>query len=330
MATLKQYMARIATNDRDLTEIYLISRGLNNADASRLMEALSNAPDIANNITIINLSSNRLTQITIPAQLTALTELDLSDNQLTAINIPAQLTALELLRLDHNGLAIINIPAQLTALRFMNLVYNTLTAATKLALYALVTTRPAPQINIEEYILEQLTPKMLDNHLHTITSTYLSIISSQTFKDNVLDLYYLYSGLQHNGRQIPVDVMSHILGFMIENNPQKLLLENIAMLRSCFANHEIETGIFNSWLASLETKNIITMVNQKQCTKINKLLKMYDRKFLDMHKMPGKREMVASSVATLTWQHKPSYGLSDNTPIDPKQNPLQLAFKPKI
>lgn len=64
---------------------------------------------------------------------------------------------------------------------------------------------------------------------------------------------------------------------------------------------------------------------------INRILKIYDmndKKVLAMRAMPYKRRMVAGSVASLNWRHKPSYGLTDYTLIEPAQNPFQLALKP--
>jgi hypothetical protein len=123
---------------------------------------------------------------------------------------------------------------------------------------------------------------------------------------------------------------SHILGLIIEKKAPEFLLANIAMLRRCFANNEMEAETLSSWLNSPKIESIISIINQKQNTKINKLLEIYDRKFLDTSRMPHKKSLVTSSVAVLTWRHEPSYGLSDNTPIKPRQNPFQLALKPKI
>jgi hypothetical protein len=273
----------------------------------------------------LTLNSNQLTSIDIPATLIDLQWLGLSRNQLISINISVELIALQSLHLDSNRLTSINIPAQLIALNDLTLHHNQLTAATKLALSAFNITRPGLLIFIEENIPEQLTPEILDNHFKTIAATYLSIVDSQIFKDKVLNLYACLS------KKLPADIISsHISGFIIENNVQELLLANIEMLRRCFANNEMETETLSSWLASPKMKSIISMINQKHNTKINNLLKMYDRKFLDISTMPHKKSLVASSVVDRPWGHEPSCGLRDNTRIEPKKNPFQLALKPKI
>jgi hypothetical protein len=284
-----------------------------------------NIPDGLTALQILGLGHNQLTSINMPAKLIALKRLNLQQNQLTSINIPATLTALRTLFLGNNQLTSINIPATLIALETLGLENNQLTAATKIALIAFGIIRPALQILIEENIPEQLTPAILQEHFQTIASTCLSIISSKIFKDKVLDLYTMSKGL-------PLDILSsHISWFIIENNAQELLLANIAMLRRCFANNKMEAETLSSWLTSPEMESITSMINQKQNTKINKLLEMYDRKFLDISRMPHKKSLVASSVAAITWRHNPTL-LTDNTPIDPKQNPFQLVphLKPKI
>jgi Leucine-rich repeat (LRR) protein len=273
----------------------------------------------------LRLSSNRLTSINIPGTLIALQSLDLQENQLTSINIPATLLALQSLNLRNNQLTSINIPAELMALlQYLVFNNNQLTAATKIAITAFGITRPALLILIEGNIPEQLTPAILQEHFQTMASTYLSIMNSKTFKDSVLGLYQLYKDKE---RGIPAAIISSHIS---EALPQKLLLENIAMLRRCFANNQMDTGTLNSWLESPEMKSTIRMFNQKHHNEITKLFDMYDRKFSDIRRMRDTRALVASSVAALTWRHKPSYGLSDNTPIEHRQNPFQLALKKKL
>jgi hypothetical protein len=256
-----------------------------------------NIPDTLIALDRMSLSRNQLTSINIPDTLIALQLLYLHHNQLTNINIPATLIELVELTLNNNQLTSINIPDTLIALQELNLQGNQLTAATKIALTAFGITRPALLILIEENIPEQLTPAILQEHFQTMALTYLSIMNSKTFKDSVLGLHHLYKE-----RAIPAAIISSHIS---ETLPQKLLLENIAMLRRCFANNQVDAGTLNSWLESPEMKSTIRMFNQELHNEITKLFDMYDRKFSDIRRMRDTRALVVSSVAALTRRHKP-------------------------
>jgi Leucine-rich repeat (LRR) protein len=112
MAILNEYITRIENQDATLTSIDLFY-GLNDADADRLMQAFRNAPEIAKNITSIDLSNNQLTSINIPATLIALQWLELENNRLTAATKIA-LTAFGIIRPALEILIEENIPEQLT------------------------------------------------------------------------------------------------------------------------------------------------------------------------------------------------------------------------
>jgi hypothetical protein len=126
--TLNKYITRIRSNDKTLTTIDLKETGLNDADAQSLMKDLSNNPEVAQRIMHLFLTSNLLTSINIPAELTALEWLFIGKNQLTNINIPATLIALQTLDLYNNQLTSIDIPATLTALRWLSISRNRLTS----------------------------------------------------------------------------------------------------------------------------------------------------------------------------------------------------------
>jgi hypothetical protein len=118
MVTLNTYIEQIERNDTGLTYIDLGWSGLNDSDANRLMEALRNAPEVANNIETITLVSNQITSVNIPDTLIALQTLRLDANRLTNINIPDTLIALERLSVNDNQLLTsVNLPDTLIALQ---------------------------------------------------------------------------------------------------------------------------------------------------------------------------------------------------------------------
>jgi hypothetical protein len=272
----------------------------------------------------LQLEYNQLTSINIPGELIALQHFCIAFNQVTSINISSKLIALRVLDFKDNQLTSINIPAELIALQYMGFDNNQLTIATKLALCAFRATMPEININgIDNNIAEELTPAILNEHFQTRVSLFLFSIEPSVYKGIVFPI-----------RNMPIEMILLVTKFIIDNNTPLLIREDIAMLKRCFANDEAKTATLNKWLSSPEMKGIEELiVNKALNDKINSLLKIYEintKKVLDMRQMPDKKAMIASSVAALTWKHRPSYGLSDNTLMDPAQNPCQLARRPAV
>jgi hypothetical protein len=230
MATLNEYIMRIEDQDTTLTSITLDRTGLNNADAERLMQALRNAPEIAKSITSIDLNSNQLTSINIPATLIALQGLHLSSNQLTSINIPATLIALQ--ELDLQG--------------------NQLTAATKLALSALRAITHGLRIVMDANAPEQLTSEILQDHFETMRPVFLASAQSREFKNALINATFIKSKSVKSrckGAR-PIDLISMVLNVIVISFSAELD-KNITMFKNAFANDEQQLNILHEWIDTL-------------------------------------------------------------------------------
>lgn len=130
-----------------LTEQDLLS--LTNLDASRRNVRSISGLEAAHNLVFLDLQINRLTNFSLPTELTKLVTLNLSSNPLTnfflpsgltnlasltiaaagltELSLPAGLTRLHALDLENNRLASLNLPSNLTSLVFLNLGFNLFT-----------------------------------------------------------------------------------------------------------------------------------------------------------------------------------------------------------
>src|SRR5439155_193590 len=100
-----------------LTNLYARNTGV------RSLEGL----EAAHNLITLNLESNQLTSLTLPAGLTNLTTLGLGGNQLTNFSFLSGLTSLTGLNLADNHLTNLTLPAGLTSLTSLDLGNNQLT-----------------------------------------------------------------------------------------------------------------------------------------------------------------------------------------------------------
>jgi Leucine-rich repeat (LRR) protein len=73
------------------------------------------------NLTVLQVSCNQLTTLTLPAGLASLTALDLSYNQLTSLTLPAGLSRLSQLTVNRNPLTQIILPDDMTSLTLLDL-----------------------------------------------------------------------------------------------------------------------------------------------------------------------------------------------------------------
>src|SRR5213592_3683459 len=94
-----------------LTEQDLLS--LTNLDASRRNVRSIAGLEAARNLVSLNLQINRLTNFSLPSQLTNLMALDLSVNPLTNISLPGGLAHLTSLVLENDGIRNLTLPAGL-------------------------------------------------------------------------------------------------------------------------------------------------------------------------------------------------------------------------
>jgi hypothetical protein len=195
---------------------------------------------------------------------------------------------------------------------------------TQLALIEFVVTMPDLNTQgIDNNIAPQLTSEMLQEHFEVTKPRLRPNMVSVEFKQMVLALQI---------KNMLPEIISVIASFL-ENSP-KLLLgknldKNIQMLRRCFNNDETNKEVLTSWLMSTEIDKIRAIPENVQITEIKSLDAIHNKnwkKVLDMRKIPYKRELITSSVAAITWRHKPTLGMTDYTPIDPKKNPFQFAL----
>ncbi len=108
-----------------LTEQDLL--GLTNLDASRRNVRTIEGLEKARNLVLLDLQINRLTNLSLPSELTQLTTLDASVNPLTNFFLPSGLTNLATLTLEADGFTNLTLPAGLTRLHRLDLENNQLT-----------------------------------------------------------------------------------------------------------------------------------------------------------------------------------------------------------
>ena len=109
-----------------LTEQDLLS--LTNLNASRRNVKSIVGLEAARNLVSLDLQINRLTNFSLPSELTKLSTLDVSVNPLTNFFLPSGLTNLTSLTLESDGFTNLTLPAGLTGLRSLDLENNQLTS----------------------------------------------------------------------------------------------------------------------------------------------------------------------------------------------------------
>jgi len=114
-----------------LTEQDLLS--LTNLDASRRNVRSIVGLEAARNLVSLDLQINRLTNFSLPSELTTLSTLDLSVNPLTNFFLPDGLTNLTSLTLESDGFTNLTLPAGLTGLTNLDLENNHLTRFNQLS-----------------------------------------------------------------------------------------------------------------------------------------------------------------------------------------------------
>jgi hypothetical protein len=370
---LDEYISRIEQNDQELCVIYLESANLNNNDVELLMaklkaavnvgakitglylignqltsinipaelsnlETLSlrdnqltsiNIPAELTNLMILSLSNNQLTSIDIPAELTNLTYLMFDDNQLTSVNIPVELTNITHIYLHDNQLTSINIPAELTKLHELHIDGNQLTMVTKIALASLMAARQNLNIHgLGNDVMEQLSPENLEEHFEVIVKKSLSEIKmafrSCAIKATIKESIEVIT-------KLPEYVIYSIINFI--NCSDKLLNENITILRRMFAKNELQLNILNAFLNSPEMITIKTAVCNAYNNEIARYLKIYSlnsKKILDMRNILRKREFIVSGIAALTCKPSLKEECLDCTRIDLEVNPFQITMRLKM
>src|SRR6266581_4467705 len=107
-----------------LTEQDMLS--LTNLDASRRNVRSIDGLEAARNLVSLDLQINRLTNFSLPTQLTNLMALDLSVNPLTNISLPNGLVHLTSLVLENDGIRNLTLPAGLVGLTNLDLDGNEL------------------------------------------------------------------------------------------------------------------------------------------------------------------------------------------------------------
>ena len=113
-----------------LTEQDLLS--LTNLNASRRNVRSIEGLEAARNLVTLDLQINRLTNFSLPSELTKLITLDVSVNPLTSFSLPSGLTNLASLTLESDGLTNLTVPAGLTRLINLDLENNGLTSFNQL------------------------------------------------------------------------------------------------------------------------------------------------------------------------------------------------------
>jgi Leucine-rich repeat (LRR) protein len=289
-----------------------------------------NIPVELANLTHLWLGNNQLISINIPAELTNLNALSLSGNQLISINIPAELTNLEMLWVDDNQLTSINIPAELTNLKELYIGDNQLTMVTKIALTLLIATQK--NLNIHDLgndVMEQLSTEILEEYFEVIVNESLSEIKMAL---RSCAIKAAIKGSVEVITKLPEHLIYSIINFI--SCSDKLLNENVTMLRRMFAKNELQLNILNAFLNSPRMKTIRSAIYNAHNNEIAGHLKMYSlnsKKVLDMRNVSRKRELIVSGIAALTC--KPSLKKEEclgRTIIDPEVNPFQITMRPKM
>jgi internalin A len=114
-----------------LTELDLLS--LTNLDASRRNVKSIVGLEAARNLVSLDLQINRLTNFSLPSELTKLSTLDVSINPLTNFSLPNGLTNLTSLTIEGAGLTNLTLPAGLTRLNNLDLENNYLASFSQLS-----------------------------------------------------------------------------------------------------------------------------------------------------------------------------------------------------
>jgi Leucine-rich repeat (LRR) protein len=307
----------------ELTNLHLL--GLNDNQLTSI-----NIPSELTNLNVLILANNQLTSINIPVELAKLTHLWLSGNQLISINIPAELTNLNALSVDDNQLTSINIPAELTNLKELYIGDNQLTMVTKIALTLLIATQK--NLNIHDLgndVMEQLSTEILEEYFEVIVNESLSEIKMAL---RSCAIKAAIKGSVEVITKLPEHLIYSIINFI--SCSDKLLNENVTMLRRMFAKNELQLNILNAFLNSPRMKTIRSAIYNAHNNEIAGHLKMYSlnsKKVLDMRNVSRKRELIVSGIAALTC--KPSLKKEEclgRTIIDPEVNPFQITMRPKM
>ena len=168
-----------------LTQQDLLS--LTNLDASRRNVSSIVGLEAARNLVSLDLQINRLTNFSLPPELTKLTVLNVSSNPLTNFSLPNGLTNLAVLTLGGNGLTNLTLPAGLTRLNSLSLEGNHFTSFNALSnLTSLIFldlsfnaftnfSLPGALTNLSTFIMEEnpLTNLTLPSGLTSLTELHL-------------------------------------------------------------------------------------------------------------------------------------------------------------
>lgn len=323
---VQNYIDRINGNDLLLTVINLHYRNVTDDDLSLLMAALANNPKVAQIITQLDLSSNKLTvapdltglaaleclylgfnKLSVAPDLTglrALKDLGLAPNQLRVAPDLTGLTNLANLELDNNKLKLSPVLTGLVALETLSLNNNLLTVASKIKL------KVEQETGAVNFTLFEFQPPNDTTLTHEILKEHFQAILENLQSAN--NMLQPMRSMLVRGTGLPNELIRMVFDFLGENQVSPIKSRNYM---------ELELNTFRNLLP--EQHEIINHFESSD--EFKSMKNACDKSLL---KLESEARVDASRMKTLL----NSYRLKRDTPefqnlrdrVDPASNPFQV------